>query len=225
MTKSQVLGSTMLEFIGASDENQQLMLEIAQALNKRNKDANQRAPLLREALLVPLTSVTQAVKSIFSEPVSTNFTIASGISPREILKSVKGTETTDSLWVDFDIDKVFSLVGIDKVFSRDGAEVVPTQVTVTERKIIEHGLEGDMKKALSNLSSIGLIYLLATELQKVVDRQPSNLFKKEGRKLFFICDLVVGVIWNNIELGWSVYVWEKDYNYVWPNGDTVVSYN
>ncbi len=218
MTKSLVLGSAILEFIGASDANQQLMLEIAQALNKRHNDADQRAPLLREALLVSLTSVTKAVKSIFTEPVKETFAIMFGVSPRDVLKSADRTGATEKLYVDPDIAKVLALVG--------GTEAVPTQVTVTVRNLRESTFEQDAKKALpkgSDITPIELVYLIATELKRVVDRQPSCLFKKEGWNFFFVHGLVVTVGWGADSREWGVRVWGQHGGRRWGAGDAVVS--
>ena len=54
MLKSQVLGSTVLELVGASDANLNLLFRIAQALNRRNSDATLRAEVLSQALTAPL---------------------------------------------------------------------------------------------------------------------------------------------------------------------------
>ena len=56
MSKSQALGSVILELVGASDANLELFLKIAQAVNKRNVDADLRAQALTKALTIPVIS-------------------------------------------------------------------------------------------------------------------------------------------------------------------------
>lgn len=211
---------TTLDFIGASGKNQLLMLEIAQALNSRNREADQRASLLREALLVSLTPPAQAVKSIFSKPVTTMFPITLGINPREVFTYRVGTETMDPLYVDPSIDTVFALVG---------DETAPTQVTVKMRRLRKDTLERDIKNALpkeSDLSPVQFLYLIATELQKVVNRQPSDLLNKDGWKPFFIGDLVVGVGWNDCDWNWYVSLfWRHNDGFKWIAGNALVALN
>lgn len=176
---------------------------------------------MREALSLLLTPITQAMKPVFlALAVQEDFPITFGVSPRLVLKSAERTETTDGLCVDADIAKVFELFGTEKI---------PKQVTVTKRKFAEATtLEMDIKKALpkaSDLSAVQLVYLLATEIQRVVDRQPSRLLSKEEWKFFFIGDLEVTVGWFSDSREWHVSVRKWSAVRIWGAGSAVVSLN
>lgn len=62
MSKSQTIGSIMLELVGVSDTNLNLMRTIAQMLNRRNSGADACASRLNQALhAAPATSATKTI--------------------------------------------------------------------------------------------------------------------------------------------------------------------
>ncbi len=150
------------------------------------------------ALPSSASPVTQATKSIFSTSVVKTYLITPGINPHEVLKSTEETETTHHLHVDGGLAEVFALVG---------SKTAPPQVTVTGRKLAEVALVGNIKKALpksSNLPPVEFVHLLATELQKVMNRQLSGLLSKQWSTIFFTVGFVVDVGWDDADWRWCV---------------------
>lgn len=155
-----------------------------------------------------LTPASKAIKPVFSIPVSKIFAITSGIDLREVLKSASGTETTDKLHVDPNIGKIFGLIG---------NEVAPTQVTVLESYLLGTIDEQEIKNEsrAGNLPTVQLLYLIASELYKVVNRNPSDFLSKDRWKLFFVGDLVIAVGWDHENRKWRVLVYPTNQHNTW----------
>lgn len=159
-----------------------------------------------------------AVEKLFEDMGEVTVEIDLTLNPWAVLKTCAKTATADALYVDSGLSIILALA----------TGMAPTNVSMKPRLLKELTYDHEIKGELPTVREIGsdaFVWMLATELQKVMNGKQSKVLSKERGCLFYVAGLAANVRWYTSDRSeWGVGIWRQIHS-VGRAGDVVFTCN
>jgi hypothetical protein len=166
---------------------------------------------------LPSPAIAKAASKIFGVDGVSFIEITPNLVPHMMLRSVNGGDISDALEVDSDLTNVIANVIAE-------SNIPSTSVKVGKGYLSCNASEGQVRGLnCPKFSAADSIYLLASEMQKVVNRVESEIFEKdEVRRFFIVGSFIVVVSWFENRQKWYIDLVSELSGTIYHEGDILL---